>query len=258
MNFEISFYELDHVLENDRILFNVNNLYEENHRPEDYFERSEQTCTRNWIELFHHDNYAYVDLDEKDLNWMAQAARIGCTTNKFSSIFSDELKESSEKHRIAFESGLKKLNVNACFIRSDSVSLKYGIYGAGPYSDISKVLESIVTSTGGHLPFKAGDLKCRVYLLKWIEMEREKEFRIFVHRNRITAISQQFLYQANSWLSKLSNEEINEVLRTIVGQFEAKIKDKLAFLESYVMDLVVLSVRARIFFWIGTIPLDQR
>jgi hypothetical protein len=240
VEFQISSYELKHVLENDRILFNVNNLYEENRRPGDYFDRSEQTCTRNWIELFHHDNYAYFDLDEKDLSWMVQAAKIGSTTLKFSSIFRDELKESSEKHRVAFENGLKKLNCSSCFIRSDSVSLKYGIYGPGPYSDISKVLESMVTSSRGHLPFKEEDSKCRVYLMKWIEMEREKEFRIFVCRNRITAISQQYLYQANLWLSKLSNEEIIEVLRTIVEHFEAKIKDKLAFLENYTMDLVLL------------------
>ena len=100
----------------------------------------------------------------------------------------------------------KHLNKPGWFIRTDRTSLKYGKYGAGPYTDIENIIISMVSSSDGHIPFKEDDETCNIYFLRWLEVDRDKEFRVFVYNNKITAISAQHLYSVNDWLNSLSDE----------------------------------------------------
>ena len=47
-------------------------------------------------------------------------------------------------------------------------------------------------------------------MIPWIELEYGKEFRLFIHDNKLTAISQQHLYTSNPILSKLNTIQERE------------------------------------------------
>lgn len=53
--------------------------------------------------------------------------------------------------------------------------------------------------------------------MKWIDIDPQKEFRIFVYDNEITDISQQHIYSVNDWLSSIRSDlEIKEIIKKIM------------------------------------------
>jgi hypothetical protein len=226
--------DLDDVMINNKIKYNVNNLYDK--QPDDYREKIDMTYTKNWVDKFHV-NYSTITLDEYDLKWMHKAFLIGRVTAKFPQMYNDDLDDLLEKYK-EYDYLFKG---TPYFIRTESVSLKCGVHGAGPYTNLRMIIESMTTSRSGHCCFREGDMQCKIYLLKWIpDMSLDKEFRIFVFNNNITAISQQHLYQVNTWLSDESDAYIKQVIKKIVDYFRDHIRSKMLFMSSYVMDLALI------------------
>jgi len=95
----------------------------------------------------------------------------------------------------------------------------------------------MVTTKPGHDAFRFEDTSCNIYFMKWIDMDPDKEFRIFVYQNEITALSAQHLYTINEWLNTLTHEQIVEKVHTILDYFDKHIKDKMSYMTNYVMDL---------------------
>lgn len=228
----IKSYKSVDVVVNDKILFNTNNHYikEGIEQPKDYFEKRKLCATGNWIDKFHA-SYHKIVLDKTDLKWMKQAARIGNITGKFSHLFDEELEETCQKYKIP---------PGDWFIRTDKVSLKYGMHGRGPYSTIEEIIESMVSTIEGHTCFDNNDETCPIYVMNWQDIDSNKEFRVFVYKNEITAISNQNLYSPNEWLMSLTETQIKDIVYLISEFFEANVKDKLEFIESYTMDLAIL------------------
>jgi hypothetical protein len=226
---------LDHVLAHDKTLFNTNNhwVIEKIPKPDDYEESLDRGKTRNWIDLFHKDDYHKITLDESDLKWLNEAFKIGTQTNRFSHIYDDELEELCKKYGDMIPDG-------NYFIRTDRVSLKNGIHGTGPYSNFRKIIESMVTSSLGHECFMPDDKSCPIYFMKWQDITPDKEFRIFVYQNEITAISAQHLYSINEWLNTLTDEQINEKVNKIITFFNENIREKMMYMGNYVMDLALI------------------
>jgi hypothetical protein len=243
-NISIVRMQLDHVYSQDKILFNTNNHWENNEEPKDYREVLARSRTCNWIDQFH-SNYGKITLDPEDLNWMKKAARIGMVTGKFSTLYEDELesicKKYEEQWKILNEmENIKGDDFQGWFVRSDRVSLKEGQHGIGPYKDFKNVIESAVSCGSGHSFFDSNDLECNIYLLPWLNLNPTKEFRIFVYKNEITAISDQHLYTINEYFNKLSDEEIQIIINKILDFFKNNIKNKLLYLENYTMDLALI------------------
>ena len=228
-------YSVDDVLTNDGKLFNTNNHYNDEglDPPDDYTSKINQGNTCNWIELFHKDNYQMLTLDAVDLCWMKKASQIGAHTGKFSHLFDDELEATCKKYKDMVPKG-------KWFIRTERVSLKFGQYGCGPYDDIEKILKSLVSSRIGHECFKADDTECRLYFMQWKDINPDKEFRIFVFNNSITAISTQNLYSVNDWLNSLNDNEIKDIVYKILTFFDENIKDKMSYMINYTMDLALI------------------
>lgn len=157
-------FSLVDVKENDKVLFNTSNHYKMDKRrpPDDYEEKSKQTNTSNWIERFHKDNYKTLQIEDRDLKCIKQAFNTFQLTERWPSIFDDDFEDAVKKYQKLTPEG-------KCFIRTDEVSLKYGCYGAGPYSSFESILKSMITTIPGHQPF-IGD-KCIIYFMKWLEME---------------------------------------------------------------------------------------
>ena len=234
-------FYLDHVFAQNKILFNTNNHHFEEKipAPKDYNEVLDKGNTCNWIDKFHDNNYYKLILDSEDLKWMSNALfKIGIITRRFSELYQDELIETAKKYAYFFENLPK--NDKGWFVRSDSVSLKEGIHGVGPYKNITQVIESIVTTSPNHCCFTENDTSCSLYFLPFIDIDSEKEFRIFVHNNQITALSDQHLYTINEHWNTKNDNDISIVVYKIIEYFENNIKDKMKYMENYVMDLALI------------------
>lgn len=129
-----------------------------------------------------------------------------------------------------------------------NVSLKHGKHGVGPYYDLKSIIESLLTSTTHHDPIRADEEYLKIYLMPWKQIIADKEFRVFVKNNKITAISQQHLYNVNKILYKKDLSCDSNVIHDIIKQwidiiykyFESVIKKKITHINSYTMDICIL------------------
>lgn len=221
--------QTDQVIPNIKTHYNVCNLWNES-PPHDYSAKLEKSFTRNWISEFH-DKYHTIILDRDDLTWMSQAQAIGMITGMFPKLFTEELLETCSKHESQFVHG-------HWFVRTDRTSLKDGVHGIGPYSDLRSIIESLVSSRKTHLCFHKEDHSCPIYLIPWKSIEDDKEFRLFVCNNRITAISTQHYSIANKWLSDMSDSQISQLVQKINMYFENHIKHHLEYIGGqYTIDI---------------------
>lgn len=108
-----------------------------------------------------------------------------------------------------------------------------------------------------------------IYLFEWININPNLEFRVFVNNNKITAISQQQLYDRNQILYNISSQYnhiddqaccltrnqsilynncinhktqiINQWCECITSFFEHKIKPLITHIANYSIDLAILN-----------------
>jgi hypothetical protein len=231
---------IDDVLANDKIRYNTNNHWENNIRPIDYDDVITKTNTNKWIDNFK--NYKKIILDiQKESYWIKDAYNIGLQTKRFPKMYNDELEDMICKYRHFDEI----FDGTEYFIRTENVSLKEGVHGVGPYKDLKSIIESIVTCRLGHSPLYEDTTEIRLYLTKFQHnLNRLREFRVFVHKNKITAISQQSLYDSNTILEPLNETEkiklIHKWIIIITSYFENEVKKRFTHIDSYVMDFAIL------------------
>jgi len=240
MTIIIKLISIDDVLKYDRVKFNTNNHWDNNIRPENYDDVISQTHTDKWINQFK--DYKKIIIDTKqDLYWMKQAYEIGSKTKRFPHMYDDELEDMIKKYK-----HLDNIfNGTEYFIRTNNVSLKEGVHGVGPYTDFKSIIESIVTCRLGHSPLKEETTSITLYLTKFQKnLNRTREFRVFVNKNKITAISQQSLYDINDIIEPLSEKEkndlINKWINIINTYFYSDVVKKITHIDSYVMDFAIL------------------
>jgi hypothetical protein len=222
--------ELDDIVAKDRDRYNSNNHGE---RPDDYDFIITTSNLHHYIDKFRSNYKTFTIDDPYELNWMKQAYRISCQTGKFSSLYKEELEDFLNKYKYIN----KLFPSEGSFVRADNVSLKYGYYGNIPYTNLEQVIVSTVTSTMGHSPINDKTSSMIFYLFPYIKIDEDKEFRIFVHERKITAISQQHIYKKNI----VANEKtVEEWCNIIVKYFNEVIRDKIVHVNSYVIDLAIL------------------
>lgn len=238
--FQVTRLSQDYVYSNDQ-LFNTNNLWSVQGlpRPDDYQQKRDSTQTHRWAPP----DTLYLTLDTEDTRWMIKASStVGMFTGKHSHLFDDERDRTVARHAASFpeiSSGSP-----GWFVRTESVSLKGGQHGIGPYTNLKDVVESLVSSYVGHMCINADDKNLdafKVYFFPWRNIAQE--FRVFVHNNRISAISTQKFSEVNEWLYSLSDEEVGrEVGQKIIDHFNATLRDKLAVIAGpdYSMDIAFL------------------
>lgn len=237
----IQTYSLAHVLANDRKLFNTNNIWPDGVAPSDYRETLEKTHTHAWVDRFH-STYHTLVLGSHDLRWMKQAFAIGTITKRVPHMFDDELKETCKKHAQQMNhinSHLKE-NERGWFVRTEYVSLKHGLHGIVPYNSLRDILESMITCRIGHGAFREDNTCCKIYFLQFLDLDYDKEFRVFVYNNRITAVSAQHLYSVNKWLAAQTDTQIQELVQRLVQSFNNHIAPRMLDFKCYVMDLALV------------------
>jgi len=237
---KITKINLDDVLTN-KDKYNVNNLLPS----EDYEKVISWSNTKNWIFQFHdHDSIQVIKVtDINDLKWMYDASKIGYISRRFSALYKEELEDFCDRYAAEMNA---KLMIKGVFVRTEHVSLKTGMHGTGPYYSIKQIIESICTSSHGHAALRKTDKELNIYLIPWLNMDTEKEFRVFVFDNRITGISVQQLYRRNKWLEEMNEDQIMSLIDKINDYFTNEFLEKwlntqvTQMTKKFTMDLVLL------------------
>lgn len=246
-NYKIKPIKLDDIVQYDKAKYNSNNHWVNNSRPEDYDEVLAQTNTSKWINLFK--QFKYISISNPVwLSWLKQANEICSQTGKFSQLFEDEMDEICSV--LEKEPDISQIfNGTGYFVRVNNVSLKYGQHKEGPYYSMRQILESTLSCIGGHTPIKPDTNDLDIYLMEWIEIHPENEFRVFVFQNKITAISQQNLYSlllnTNTNIpNQVFELEMKEKLDIIVKYFYNTIMNKVDWINSYTIDIAIVDLQA--------------
>lgn len=228
---------VSHVREHDKVLYNTNNIWTDGKPPADYYERNAQTNSKHWLPKFH-PNHITVTITKNDLRWIREAFSYGVITGRFPHMFDDELDDLVRRYE-----DTTIFNGTEYFVRTEEVSLKEGCHGAGPYTNIRAIVQSLVTCRKGHTAIKPETTEIKLYLLPWIQIPYYQEFRVFVHDRKITAISQQHLYDPNKVLYVLGVNERDKLIHTWItslqSYFRSDIVEKID-IASFVMDIAIL------------------
>jgi hypothetical protein len=238
-SFIIESVNIDDVVRYDKERYNSNNHWISAETgleviPADYQEKNNLSHTKHWVDKFR-TNYKKIVIDDPyEIGWMKQAARASAETGKFTRLYEEELddfvKKYEAKHRDIF-------NGTGYFVRTESVSLKYGQHGKGPYTGLRKIIESVVSCIHGHTPIHENTQDLVLYLFDWVDIEAGNEYRVFVNNRRVTAISQQSLYNV---FERKDEESRAQSLQLIVDYFSTVIKERITHCDSYVYDFAIL------------------
>jgi hypothetical protein len=213
--------------------FNSNNHYGDT-RPDDYYNSIELTHTINWIDKFK-DKYKKIIInDNYHIEWLKKAFDISTITGEFSEIYKDDLDEFVKKY-----DDDKIFDGTKYFIRCEGVSLKCGKHGAGPYIDMKSIVESLVSCTTYHTPIYHDTCEIVLYIIPWETIEKHMEFRVFVHENKITAISQQCCYDCFDDI--LNDDVVTEYINILLNNFDEDVSKKLTLQNNYTYDIAILN-----------------
>lgn len=209
--------------------YNSNN---HGNKPDDYEYIIDQTYTNKWIDLFKSD-YIKITIDNPQHIYLCKLAnKIGQVTGNIPNLFIEDMEE------IFVNYGKDIFGVTGFFVKVNNVSLKYGKHGLGPYYNMRSIIESCVTCTKGHTPIRSNTKQLDIYLIPWVKVEPNNEFRVFVYKNKITAISQQNLYSV--LYDDISIQEIHARLTIIMDYFNDVIKYKINWLANYTYDFAIV------------------
>lgn len=200
-------------------------------QPLDYNEKLKEISTCNWVSSFHKDFITLV-LTDNEVNWLRKAFETGHITGRFPRFYED-YKEDLIK-RFSYLNPL--FEKNKYFVRTNTTSCKYGVHGIGPYNDLDSIIESLVTSPRKRKPFVS---PVKIYLLEWKTINPNLEFRVFVYKKNITAISQYHHWKENKDLQEMKPEEINNIAEKIIEHYSSTVKDAIK-IDSYVYDVAYM------------------
>lgn len=226
------------VVAQDKQRFNSNNHWDNNKPPLDYKEVLATGEAKQWIDSFK--VYKKISIDRKEFYWLEKAAELGKVTARFSHSFDDELEALLASHPTDYFTDPK-----GYFVRTNTVSLKCGYHGVGPYFDLKSVIESAVTCVHGHAPIYPGIQELDFYLMEWVPINENNEFRMFICNNRVTCISQQYTTKSNDLLSRLSSEGERHALASkwihrLCTYWEDVISKVITHTSQYTIDIALL------------------
>lgn len=238
---------VEEVVALDKERYNTNNHWIDGIRPADYKEVLDTGEATHWIDFFK-PGYKTLTIKPRHLGWMKRACELGQQTKKFSRLFEDELEDLLAEHK-EYDS---LFDGTEYFVRTKTVSLKCGQHGAGPYRDLRTIMESALTTAHGHSPIHVNTEELVFYLIPWVQLDPDREFRVFICQNQITAISQQFTTKSNAILSALDEESRCATVRRwagiIYGYWSQVVRQQITHVSSYSIDIALLGDEEQPFF----------
>jgi hypothetical protein len=189
----------DHVRQYNKRLYNSNNHWPLEQKPADYDSVIAKCNITEWVTEFRTPG-TYRTIDLPIQGWIREANHLGQQTGQISLLYYEDLNDYCAKYEsdpkfaeLFTPEALAKVG-GGYFDRSNSVSLKNGIHGVGPYTNLRKIVESLITCNAGHNPMSDYQPDTRILTLTLFPLlDIQDEYRVFVHNRRVTAISQQDL-----------------------------------------------------------------
>ena len=252
--------------------YNSNNHWEKE-KPKDYDEKIKASYTKNWIHLkgVEGKDYKRYEVKPQLVKTMIAAANHFHLNGELSRVYLDFIEDEEETMKFRKDNGNlntyaqidQQLQQGDWFVRTDLCSLKRTQpviidrkqikNGNRIYKSARELYLSIPTAdTTKHTPIKPidyddlkGELaeKINLYLFPWKKLNPDKEFRVFVHRGRVTAISQQNLYQRNELLMSMSLEErqaqVEKWALQIIEYVHKTVVPSITHILSYSIDLAI-------------------
>lgn len=189
----------DHVRQYNKRLYNFNNHWHLERRPVDYDQVIAKCNMSEWLFEFRTPG-TYLTVELPIQGWIREANQLGQQTGQISLLYYEDLNDYCTKYESRTEfaelftqEALAKVG-GGYFVRSNSVSLKNGIHGPGPYTNLRKIVESLITCNSGHNPMSDSPPDTQTLhltLFPWLDIQ--DKYRVFIHNRRVTAISQQDL-----------------------------------------------------------------
>lgn len=205
--------------------------------PNDYHNYCSKFYSKYWIDNFH--SYKKIVIEKPDIKLLWDAFIIGSMNKRVPNIYIEELNELAYKYTQKYPDLFNDIN-DGYFVRTDKTSLKTGMYGNCKYNSLLKIFYSMVTCRYGHHSFDKDDEIINIYLLEYKNVDINKEFRVFVKNNKITAISQQNIYTKSIFIISKTFYEKYNLVSDLVKYFELNIKNKLIQYNDYVMDIALI------------------
>lgn len=233
--------EQDDILKYDKLKYNSNNHWDLDeyggNPPSDYYEKILASNTKNWIDKFI-SSYKKFTIDNSiDIKWIKKASIISQQTGKFSKLFEDELDDFVQRFEIDHPEIFD--GITPYFVRCENVSLKYGMHGTGPYYNIKQIIESIVSTIRTHTPIYLDTVQIPIYLIPWNpKISDFNEFRVFVSQGKITAISQQAIY--NKFDQDCTDDQIKSYVDIIIKYFTQVVSKNIDWTDSYTYDFAII------------------
>lgn len=223
------------VINNDKAKYNSNNHWENEVMPSDYYEVISQGELSKWVDRFK--TYQKIEIHPREYPWLVEASNSGKFTGRFPGTCKEELYDLIASHPTG-----DLFNGRGYFVRCNNVSLKCGMHGSGPYYDLKSIVESSVTCIHGHSPVYPGISKLTFYLIEWVKITPDREFRMFVCNNRVTAISQQYTTRRNKELTGEENRErkAQEWVKILLEYWATEIQPRITHISSYTIDIAIL------------------
>ena len=232
----------------DKVLYNTNNYGAE--RPADYTGSSAQHETQHWAAAAGREFHT-VTIPASEVTWLIEAAKLALRLGKFPHHMYGEDLDDVVKGPLgkAFEdcvAAAKELHEKAgkpflgFFVRSESVSLKDGQHGIGPYFTLRAILESIGSAGFAHspLPREKNGNPIQLFLFPWRpHLIKAMEMRVFVHKGRVTAMSQQYLYTAFAEWQLMPLSDINHFAKRVLHHYETVVKNIVSYTDTFTYDL---------------------
>ena len=126
------------------------------------------------------------------------------------------------------------------FVRTNACSPKdsQDDGGAGPHYSLVDALLALMASERVHVTMKTYDVDVHFYLVPYdCNMTVDRELRVFVNRNKVTAISQYDVFNVSSVFSPMDDETLASLAQSIETYHHDKILPIWDGIESYVMDV---------------------
>ena len=171
-------------------------------------------------------------LDVEDCRHLSKAGQVGILTKRYPMLYADELE--------LVEAKLQPLPSPPYFARLSTCSTKGGQGGVGPFYTAKQIVTALVTSYRCVNVFERQE-PAGLYLLPFCpHFDCDKEFRVFVSNNRVTAISQYNEAEDCGW-GTCSDTDLTRIADHIVILLNAMLKQaailKLALPASFTLDV---------------------
>lgn len=193
-----------------------------NHPPDqaeahlDYRTEVDRTRLSNYHDIIDYPTIARYTLTDEDVALLERSGQMCIFTGKLPQPLETEYKQFIEQIENTIGSTTAQIGL---FIRLDGSSPKDGAL-AWPLMSAREIVRQIATSKRAHQCISHGDRV--IYMCRFDrDWDTLREIRCFVHRGRLTAISQYACYEKQTPIGDLTDQELSAMASSVADELQS-------------------------------------